>query len=165
MLNCCPVWLDHSNAQVSWKYGTARAGLIVAHKKCEFCMFFLHKMAVSPSSLYSGGPISSSEAMSYVKCTIPLKTIWIKMLVQNPAYRRHWISWCVRIVAPIPKRTETDREGRRRTKSCVTYKVSFHISCVTGRNTLVNQKSPVHREVGFLLWHWQRHTGITEIVT
>ena len=35
---------------------------------------FLHKMAVSPSSLYSGGPTSSSEAMYYVKCTIPLNS-------------------------------------------------------------------------------------------
>ena len=32
----------------------------------------MHKMAVWPSSLYSGAPKSSSEAMSRVKCTIPL---------------------------------------------------------------------------------------------
>ena len=30
-------------------------------------------MAFWPSLLYSGGPKSSSEAMSYVKCTIPLR--------------------------------------------------------------------------------------------
>ena len=40
VLNRCAVWLDHYNAQISWKYGTARAGLNVAYKKCEFCMFF-----------------------------------------------------------------------------------------------------------------------------
>ena len=41
VLNRCAVLLDHNNAQVSWKYGTVRAGLNVAHKKCEFFMFFV----------------------------------------------------------------------------------------------------------------------------
>ena len=26
--------------------------------------------------------------------------------LKNPAYGRHWISWPMRIVAPLPKRTE-----------------------------------------------------------
>ena len=34
-------------------------------------------------------------------------------LSKNPAYRRHWISQCVRIVAPIPKPTKQDKMERR----------------------------------------------------
>ena len=30
---------DHYDNQVSLKYGTAQAGLNLAHKKCEFCIF------------------------------------------------------------------------------------------------------------------------------
>ena len=40
--------------------------------------YFMH---VWPSSLTSGSPTSSSEAMSYVKCTIPLKCArWLRCL-------------------------------------------------------------------------------------
>ena len=67
----CAVLLDHINARFCCKYRTARARLNFAHKKCEVYMF-LHKMAVWPSSLYSGGIKSSSEVMSCVKCTIPV---------------------------------------------------------------------------------------------
>ena len=46
VLNCCAAMLDHNNAPFSCKYRTAQAGLNLAHKKCEVCMFFLHKRAV-----------------------------------------------------------------------------------------------------------------------
>ena len=72
--NRCEVLLDHNNAQFNCKYRTARAGLNFAHKKCEVWIF-LHKRAVWPSLLYSGGPKPSTEAMSFVKCTIPLKRV------------------------------------------------------------------------------------------
>ena len=71
VLNCCAVLSDHNNAQVSWKYGTARARLNVAHKKCKFCMFFAQNGCLTTIT-NSGGPTSSSEAISYAKCTIPL---------------------------------------------------------------------------------------------
>ena len=45
------------------------------HTKSVKSACFLHKMAISPSSLYSGGQKLSSEAMSCVKCTIPLRTV------------------------------------------------------------------------------------------
>ena len=53
----------------------------------------------------------------------------------NPAYGRHWISWRVRIIAPIPKRTKT----KKMKKLCF-----FYIN-----GALLNQKYPVHREAGF----------------
>ena len=31
---------------------------------------------------------------------------------KNPPYGGHWISWTMRMVAPIPKRTEVDRKGQ-----------------------------------------------------
>ena len=34
------VLFNHYNAQVSCKNRTAQAGLILAHKKCEFCILF-----------------------------------------------------------------------------------------------------------------------------
>ena len=43
VLNRCAVLLDHNNARFSCKYGTGRAGLNFAHKKCEVCMFFCTK--------------------------------------------------------------------------------------------------------------------------
>ena len=74
VLNRCAVLLDHNNAWFSCKYRTARAGLNFAQKSVKSACI-LHKMAVWPSSLYSGGPTSLSEAMSYVKCTIPLNKL------------------------------------------------------------------------------------------
>ena len=51
----------------------SRAGSI---KCCTQKVWILHKTAVWPSSLYLGGPTSSSEAMSCVKCTlIPLNVL------------------------------------------------------------------------------------------
>ena len=40
------------------------------HTKCVNSAYFVHEKAVSPSSLTSGGPPSSSGVMPYVKCTI-----------------------------------------------------------------------------------------------
>ena len=55
-----------------------------------------------------------------------------------PAYERHWISWRVRIVAPIQKWTETNKKWQKEIKigpvSCVTCQVSLlmdHVSYVT----------------------------------
>ena len=36
---------------------------------------------------------------------------------KHPAYGRHWISWLVQRVAPIPKRTETNRKGGKKKKN------------------------------------------------
>ena len=74
VLNRCAVLMDHNNAWFCCKYRTVRAGLNFANKRVKSaCFVFLHKIAVWPSSLYSRGPTSSSEAMCYVKGTIPLR--------------------------------------------------------------------------------------------
>ena len=61
-------------------------------------------------------------------------SIWRR---KNLAYRRHWISRLVRIVASIPKRTETDKKEKiiiQKCMPCVTSHVSHvkcQLSCVT----------------------------------
>ena len=67
MLNRCAVRSDHYNAQVSWKYGTARAGLNVAHKKCEFCMFFAQNGCLTIITLLRGPNII---IWSHVLCQV-----------------------------------------------------------------------------------------------
>ena len=53
----------------------------------------------------------------------------LNCIVNNSALGRHWICRRVRIVAPIPKRTEREeRKKRRRKKSCVTCRVS-RVTC------------------------------------
>ena len=55
---------------------------------------FLHKVAVWPSSLYSGGPKSSSEAMSCVKCTIPLN--WLTPAYSSLSIIREKLAWLIK---------------------------------------------------------------------
>ena len=49
---------------------------------------------------------------------------------KNSAYGRHWIPQCVRIVAPIPKQTETDRKEKKKKKKIYILRVACHVSCV-----------------------------------
>ena len=51
---------------------------------------------------------------------------------KNPAYGRHLISWRVRIVAPLPKRTETNRKEEKKEKeNCNMPGVTRHMSHIT----------------------------------
>ena len=71
----------------------------------------------------------------------------------NPAYRRHWISQCVRIVALIPKRRETGEKREykyhmshsKRHVSHVVWRVShvvWRVSHVTNANSDSHKPSP-----------------------
>ena len=64
------------NRALLWSNRTAQRFNKILHTISVKSACFLHKMAVWPSSLYSGGPKSSSEAMFFVKCTIPLREEW-----------------------------------------------------------------------------------------
>ena len=55
--------------------------------------------------------------------------IW-HMLNKNTLHGRHWISQHVRIIAPIPKRTETDRKVQKKEETNVS-RVRCQVSCVT----------------------------------
>ena len=39
-----------------------------------------------------------------------IKKKWLSQITKYPTYKRHWISWCVRKVAPIPKIREKKEE-------------------------------------------------------
>ena len=67
VLNCCAVLLDHNNAQVSWKYGTARAGQNFAHTKCKFCIFFAQNICLTIITLLRGPNII---IWSHVLCQV-----------------------------------------------------------------------------------------------
>ena len=94
-------------------------------------------------------------------------------LIKIPAYLRHWIFWDMGIVAPIPKRKETEKEKEKYMiifhVLSVTWQVSHvrcHVSgvmCHLSHVTLFDQKSPVDWETGFLRWHTQTDRRLTEI--
>ena len=67
VLNRCAVLLDHNNAQVSWKYGTARAGLNFALKKYKFCMVFAQNSCLTTITLLRGPNII---IWSHVLCQV-----------------------------------------------------------------------------------------------
>ena len=84
----------------------------------------------SPKLYRSYYPHRSRELVSPV-CGIFLRGEGIPQ--KNPAHRRHWISLRVQIVAPIPKRTETERKEEEEKNICVTSHMSgvrCHMSCV-----------------------------------
>ena len=82
VLNRCAVLLDHNNAQVSWKYGTARAELNFAHKRCKFCMAFAQNSCLTTITLLRGPNII---VWSHVLCQVhhPFK-IWLP--AKRPGY-------------------------------------------------------------------------------
>ena len=51
------VLFNHYNAQVSCKYRTAQAGQILAHKKWEFCIFFVINCCLTIITLLMGPKI------------------------------------------------------------------------------------------------------------
>ena len=77
---------------------------------------------------------------------------------KNPAYRRHWISWPMLIVAPLPccnclffgrwsKTTRFNNLWRKERKKPFFLTVSSQANI---RNKFIDQKSPWHPEVGVL---------------
>ena len=92
-------------------------------------MSFVHQFNVDfLKKIYNYSALGRTywQVISSIAQTCKLQTC------QNPAYRRHWISCCVRIVEPIPNWTETERMERRRKN--VTWHMSpviFHVSPVT----------------------------------
>ena len=77
-------------------------------------------------------------------------------LKQNPAYWRHWISWRLRIVAQIPKRTE---KKKKTNVMCHVSGATCHVSCANISNKFLNQKSPVQFKEGlFEMAHKNTHT-------
>ena len=76
----------------SWDGGSAKFG------KYPYLSYFWSRMAslinVSDKHLWDG------------------LTNWLAILFfKNPGHGRHWISWCVQIVAPIPKNAMKVQEG------------------------------------------------------
>ena len=67
VLNHCAVLLDHNNTRFSWKYRTARAGLNLAHKKCEVFMFFAQNGCLTIITLLRGPNIN---IWSHVLCQV-----------------------------------------------------------------------------------------------
>ena len=67
VLNCCAVLLDYNNARFSCKYRTARAGQNLAHKMCEFFMFFAQNGCLNIITLLRGPNII---IWSHVLCQV-----------------------------------------------------------------------------------------------
>ena len=48
--------------------------------------------------------------------------------VKNPAYRRHWIFQCLRIVTPIPNNPKKNRKKKLSSVMCHVSQVTWHLS-------------------------------------
>ena len=71
-----------------------------------------------------------------------------EQIQKNTAYGRHWISWLMRIVAPIPKQIETERNRQKLTEvekkkhyvlhvMCHVSRLILHVLCVICHMSLV----------------------------
>ena len=67
--------------------------------------------------------------------------------VKNPAYRRHWIFQCLRIVTPIPNNPKKNRKKKLSSVMC-------HVSCVTSHLTPVPWPPWYHSMQLHLLQHY-----------
>ena len=66
--------------------------------------------------------LTQTKARSHLQGEIPD----YKNITTNPAFGRHWISQLMRIVAPIPKRTEKDKMGDLYIYKCILYIYTVH---------------------------------------
>ena len=73
------------------------------------------------------------------------------MYYKTPAYGSHWLSWCVQIVALIPKQTETDKKQTKTKQkmSCVT----CHFSCVPCYVSCFGQKQTKKQKMVCVMCH------------
>ena len=71
--------------------------------------------------------------------------IGFKIIEKLFTYGRHWISWCVRIVAPLPKFLETSLKFSLKKEidiRCHVSRVTCHLSHVTYANNQSHRPSP-----------------------